>query len=64
MRRPGDSPQRDNEVATQWLNIQPQGELAEPGNYRVMLTVNGTDYIGSVTIREDPMLSEYSEPIR
>jgi photosystem II stability/assembly factor-like uncharacterized protein len=33
-----------------------QGMLAEPGTYRFSLTVDGTDYSGTVTIREDPGL--------
>jgi hypothetical protein len=35
----------------------PEGQPAPIGSYRVTLTVNGTEYVGSVTIREDPMLS-------
>ena len=37
-----------------------QGEEAPTGTYRVTLTVNGVDYVGSVTVREDPMLSSDS----
>jgi len=39
----------------------PQGPEAPVGTYRVVLTVNGNDYVGSVTIREDPMLTEDSQ---
>jgi photosystem II stability/assembly factor-like uncharacterized protein len=34
-----------------------QGALAEPGTYRVTLTLDGTQYFGTVTIREDPGLA-------
>ncbi|KPJ93391.1 MAG: hypothetical protein AMS18_05805 [Gemmatimonas sp. SG8_17] len=33
-----------------------QGMLAAPGTYRLSLTVDGTDYTGTVTIRDDPGL--------
>lgn len=36
----------------------PEGDEAPVGTYRVTLTVNGTDYVGAVIIREDPMLAE------
>jgi len=39
----------------------PQGDAAPIGTYRVALTVNGTEYLSSVTIREDPMLAENSQ---
>jgi len=39
----------------------PQGSAAPIGTYRVALTVNGTEYVSSVTIREDPMLAENSQ---
>ena len=37
-----------------------QGREAPIGTYRVTLTVNGVGYVGSVTVREDPMLSSDS----
>ena len=36
----------------------PEGAEAPVGTYRVTLTVDGTDYVGSVTVRDDPMLAE------
>ena len=39
----------------------PEGPMAPIGTYRVALTVNGNELISSVTIREDPMLSEESQ---
>ena len=40
---------------------EPQGDAAPIGTYRVVLTVNGNEYVSSVTIREDPMLAENSQ---
>jgi photosystem II stability/assembly factor-like uncharacterized protein len=34
------------------------GSDAEPGTYRVTLTVNGKSYAGSITVRADPLLIE------
>jgi photosystem II stability/assembly factor-like uncharacterized protein len=39
----------------------PEGAPAPVGAYRVTLTVSGTDYVGSVTVREDPLLTEGGE---
>ena len=30
--------------------------LVAPGTYRLTMTVNGTDYVGSISIRADPIL--------
>jgi hypothetical protein len=35
-----------------------QGMLAEPGTYRVVLTVDGRGFEGTVTVREDPALGK------
>ncbi len=32
---------------------------AEPGTYRVTLTVNGESYEGSITVRDDPLMAEH-----
>ena len=32
---------------------------AKPGTYRVALTVGGFTHIGSITIREDPLMAEH-----
>jgi len=38
-----------------------QGTLAEPGTYRLVVTVDGTDYVGTVTIREDPAIGRVDQ---
>jgi hypothetical protein len=35
----------------------PDNLAAQPGTYRVTLTVNGKSYVGSITVRADPMLA-------
>jgi len=35
-----------------------RGEQAEPGTYRVTLTVNGTEHSGTIVIQADPLLGE------
>ncbi|MGD8328521.1 MAG: hypothetical protein PVJ49_03740 [Acidobacteriota bacterium] len=35
----------------------PQGMAASAGDYRVTLRVNGQDFVGKITVREDPMLA-------
>jgi len=36
----------------------PQGDPADPGEYRVTMTVNGKAYTSRLTIRPDPLLAE------
>ena len=38
----------------------PQGDPADPGEYRVTMTVNGKAYTSRLTIRPDPLLAETS----
>ncbi len=37
------------------------GSLAHPGTYRFVLTVDGRDYAGTLTIREDPALEQLGQ---
>jgi photosystem II stability/assembly factor-like uncharacterized protein len=35
---------------------EPQGDRVAPGDYRITMTIGDLDFIGSITVREDPML--------
>jgi hypothetical protein len=37
---------------------EPEGDRVEPGDYRVTMTIGDLDFVGSITVRADPVLQE------